>query len=88
MENRFVVCMHKLSICYYFAKYVFTPRFFTVYAQGRIKGGQRGQLTGAPLSKRAPVMKFICFKQNTRLKNFVIQKRYKKTTLYHIPMLR
>ena len=56
--------------------------------QGRIKGGQRGQLLRAPRWKEAPVMKFICFKQNTRLKNSVIQKRYKNTTLYYIPMLR
>jgi len=39
--------------------------------QGRIKGGgQRGQLPRVPRCKGAPMMKFICFKYNTRLKNF------------------
>jgi len=36
----------------------------------------------------SPMVKFICFKENTRLKNFVIQTRYKHTTPYYIPMLR
>jgi len=55
------------------------------YIQGRIKGegGNRGNWPGPPTARGLPVMIFICFKQNTRLKNFVIQSRYKNTTLYY-----
>ena len=33
-------------------------------------GGQRGQLPRAPRCKGPPVMKLLCFKENTRWKNF------------------
>jgi len=51
----------------------------------RIKEG--GQLPRAPRLKGAPRDEIYLFQTNTRLKNFVIQKRYKNTTLYYIPML-
>ena len=61
---------------------------FVCGVQGRIKGGQRGQLPRAPRWKGAPRDEIYLFQKNTRLKNSVIQKRYKNTTLYYIPMLR
>ena len=65
---------------------VSTPEKFCVISesQGRIKGGQRGQLPLAPRCKGAPRDEMYFFKLSTRLKNVVIQKRYKNTTLYYI----
>ena len=63
-------CCIARGYCKKFVVSVFGQRTCT-YSQGRIKrGGQRGQLPRAPRCKGPPVMKFLCFKENTRWKNF------------------
>ena len=56
--------------------------------QGRIQGGERGKLLWAPRCKGAPHDEIYLFPIQYSFENFVIQKRYKNTTLHYIPMLR
>ena len=54
------------------------------FKQGRIKGEQRGQF---PRPRKGPPRDEIYFFQiKYPFKNIVIQKRYKNTTLYYIPL--
>jgi len=51
----------------------------------RIKGGA---IAPGPPPQGGPRDEIYLFQTNTRLNNFIIQKRYKNTTLCYIPMLR
>ena len=57
--------------------------------QGRIKGGAMGVIApGPPLQGAPPWWNLFVSNKLLVWKIFVIQKRYKNTTLYYIPMLR
>jgi len=58
------------------------------YSQGRIKRGQWGQLPQAPAARYPPWWNLFVSNKILVWKIFVVQKRYKNTTLYYIPMLR
>ena len=51
-------------------------------------GGKWGQLPREPRWKGAPGDEIYLFQIKYSFENYVIQKRYKNTTLYYIPMLR